>query len=173
MVTLSETQASNYSKDSFHIRKIFFFFFSRTVSDSEFKLFLLNFDPRSVLTHILLEHFAITSHLNIVIIAVERELKLKSLLFWLSLCHWLALAPWVSDVWLSWFSCTTTLTPWIKWHLTPYSLPPSALEEEAFVALLPTNEGSFPGCWWRRGIQVEFLAPSQGCSATGSLHNYR
>lgn len=148
-----------------------FFFFSRTVSDSEVKLFLLNFDSRSVLTHIFLERFAIISHLNIVIIAVERELK--SLLFWLSLCHWLALGPWVSDVWLSWFSCTTTLTPWIKWHLTPYSLPTNALEEEAFVALLPTNEGSFPGCWWRRRIQVEFLAPSHGCSSTGSLHNNR
>lgn len=68
MFTLSATQASNSSKDSFCIRGRIF---SIAISDSEFKIFLLNFDSQSVSPHILLEHSAVTFYLNVVIIAVE------------------------------------------------------------------------------------------------------
>lgn len=42
-------------------------------------------------------------------------------------------------------------------------------EEEAFLGLLPTKEGSCPWCWWR--IQVGFLVHSHGCLSSHSVHN--
>lgn len=87
--------------------------------------------------------------------------ELKSLLFWLSLRRWLALGPWVSDVWLSWFSYTTTHPPELE--VAPDSLFPSyqgVLRRRSICCPSAHKwKGSFPGCLWRRKIQVEFLAP--------------